>query len=228
MITSQDKKELIKDIKNPIRYYRIRLWGYGGEIVYGNSTAEEYDYWVTNAEARKKEFSIEDSNPFEEYMLNKDVDEKFKQVPPQFVREYDWYEHDSVEHCTGVTSNSAIIEIVELENKEYGADEIETIVDAQQFFDEFLDEWGCDYIVSDSDAFDQQYVFYAMSVEKGTFIECIVETDGKIDLTKLQFNGTDFPNGDELIVDIEYDGDLLDNDGVDTNGKGLYIELVEL
>ena len=32
MYTSEENKELVETIKKPIRYYRISLYGYGGEL----------------------------------------------------------------------------------------------------------------------------------------------------------------------------------------------------
>lgn len=231
MATSEEKQELIDDIKRPIRYYRIRLYGYGSEIVYGKSSKEEYEYWQ-DINARCNEMNLdpeENDNPFQVYMFEKEEKEDlYEFVPNHIKREGEWYEQDDCDHASGVATNACRVEIVEVESDEYGATEIETIVGGEEFYDTFYDAYEPEIVIGDSEAYDHEYVFFGLSAEKGVFFDGIIETQGKIDISKLKFFGTEFPNGDDLIYDIEYDGSYIDNNGGDTNGKGLYIEIQKL
>jgi hypothetical protein len=49
MATSEEKTELVETLKGP-RFYRISLWGYGGEAAYMNLTKEAFDFWNTHTE----------------------------------------------------------------------------------------------------------------------------------------------------------------------------------
>ena len=43
--TEEAHEELIETIKSVSTTLSIRLWGYGGESVYGRITKEAYEYW---------------------------------------------------------------------------------------------------------------------------------------------------------------------------------------
>ena len=65
------------------------------------------------------------------------------------------------------------------------------------------------------------YVFYGMSIEKGTFNDVYLRTEGKkFDVSKLDVKAMEMPNGDNIITEILYNGEPLDGDFGDTNGKG--------
>lgn len=221
-----ENQELIDTIKRPIRHYRITLWGYGGEIVYGNSTKEEYDYWETNIEERRKQFNIpEDESPFNRYMMDKDDVGGYEAVPTNIQREGEWYDQDDMDHASGVSCDSATINIVEVNDEEYNAEEICEIV--QCSLDEFIEDTDANLIIGDSDAINRSFMFYAISVEKGTFFDGRLTVTGKIDFSKLRFECTEYPNGDTIVNHVFYGDEEIDNDGGDTNGKSLYIELVD-
>jgi hypothetical protein len=225
MATTEEKQDLVDTIKRPVRHYRIKLWGYGGEILYGKSNNEEYDFWETNINERRKEFNIpEDDAPFYRYIMDKDDIGGYEAIPENLQRIGEWYEQDDIDHGNGVTYESAIIEIIEVENDECSANEIEEIL--QKNLDELVDENGNELIIGDSEATEQPYVLYAMSVEKGTFFDGCLTINGKIDLLKLRFACTEYPNGDVLVDHIFYDDEEIYNTGGDTISKALYIELI--
>jgi hypothetical protein len=58
------------------------------------------------------------------------------------------------------------------------------------------------------------------SAEKGTFFEGYIETVGDFDPKKLKIYTSEYLNGDDTVQSIEYDGNEIDNQGGDTNGKG--------
>jgi hypothetical protein len=45
------------------------------------------------------------------------------------------------------------------------------------------------------------------------------------DIKKLKIFCEEFPNGDDTVVRVEYDGEEIDNQGGDTNGKGYSVAL---
>lgn len=232
MATNEEKHNLIDTIKRPIRHYRIRLLGYGAEYVWGESTQEEYSFWQ-NTENCYKEMDLdpdEHANPFEVYMFEKN-DTDFDFVPEAIRREGDWYDQDDIEHINGPTFDSAFIEIVELDTEDYNSDEIETIVDNTELYN-FVEDKEIENVWGEVEVKD--YMFEAVSSSKGCFFEGRLTTNGKIDLTKLQFDITEAPNGDEIVVGINYKlnnddqiGEPIDNDGGDTREKGFYVSIVK-
>jgi hypothetical protein len=228
MATSEEKQDLVDTIKRPIRHYRIRLWGYGGEVSYGKSSKEEFAYWETDIEARRAEFNIpDDESPFNRYMMDKDDIGGYETVPSTILREGEWYDQADVDHGYGVAYESANIDIVEVEDDEYNAEEIDTV--HQGVLDEFIDQYDASVVVGESEAVEQEYCFYAMDIQKGTFFDGILTVNGKIDLSKLKFECTEYPNGDTLVNHVFYEQDEIDNSaGADTNSKALYIELHKL
>ena len=59
MATSEEKQELLEDIKRPVRHYRIMLWGYGGENSYIRLTKEQYEYWNQRKEDDDEDYLVE-------------------------------------------------------------------------------------------------------------------------------------------------------------------------
>jgi hypothetical protein len=225
MVTSDQKQELIDYIKRPLRHYKILLGGYGSEVVYGRSSQEEYDYWETNIEERRRQFNIpEDESPFNRYIMDKEDIGGYEAVPENLKRKYDWFEEDDVDHGMGVNYQSAYLIIVEFDDAE--ETEIETIV--EEDLPKFIDYYNIDFIVGDSEAVDIPYLYSAVSAEKGIFFDGRLTTNGKIDLSKFRFECTEYPNGEILVNHVFYGGQELDNYSDGTNSKGLYIELLDL
>ena len=69
MATIEQKKKLIKTIKNPVRYFRLNFSRYGGEVAMGSITKGQYDYWVDR------------QSEFEEYIPQVDFDACFRVCP---------------------------------------------------------------------------------------------------------------------------------------------------
>ena len=236
MATSDQNKELIEDIKRPVKHYKIRIAGYGMEGVWGESSKEELEFW-NDKEARCEQMELdpdEHDNPFEVYMFEKeDLDEDgFPFIPKHLRREGAWYEQDNIEHASGAEFSAAFIEIVEVENDEYIAKEIRTICEGREI-SELCDEYDIENMWSDVDV--SPYYFQAISSEKGQFFDGRISLNERIDLSKIKFNITECPTGDDIIVGVMYgagdDPDNwidIDNDGGNTNGKGMYVQLVEL
>jgi hypothetical protein len=79
-----------------------------------------------------------------------------------------------------------------------------------------LTEMGCE----DEAPEGTEYIAQMYSSEKGTFFEGIVETIGAFDPKKLKVYTTEYLNGEDTVTGVEYEGNDIENDGGDTNGKG--------
>ncbi len=87
-------------------------------------------------------------------------------------------------------------------------------------------EWSCGEEVWIDSQPAGTVVFIGTSSEKGTFFEADLELKMPFDPSKLCLH-YDEVDGNEIITSVSYDGEELNNDGGDTNGKssdfGFYI-----
>jgi hypothetical protein len=235
MATSEEKTELVETIKGP-RFYRLVINGYGGEGAYINISKEAYEFWN----------DVNDDygdGDFVQYLVNDDPDEieyeEIESVPPEAdfltVKGEDykqqWYEAEG-EFCHqyGVEYGSAWMSIDEVDGADYSAAHITEVIENKTVSD-LIDEIGeeTDWEVElheggNDDWYEKQgdYVAQMYSSEKGSFFDATIETVGEFDPKKLKFYITEYPNGEDCIDSVSYDGEELDNNGGDTNGKGYY------
>lgn len=231
MATSEEKQETVDTLKGP-RYYRVTLWGYGGESAYININKAAYNFWKNITE----EFGDSD---LVSYMTNaEDGDWEFddvEEIPEdaKFMEDEDggrpWYEANG-EYCHqyGVEYGSARISVDEIDSGEYNASVITTVIDGEDVTEladqvreesdyeiELCDQGECDTFEPEGD-----YVVQFYSSEKGTFFDGVIETVGNFDIRKLEFVINEYPNGEDIIDGLRYNGVDIDNNGGDTSGKG--------
>ena len=234
MATSEEMKETVETLKGP-RYYRIQLWGYGGEAAYINLTKEAYEFWKPIVEE-------EGDSDLVSYMVNAedgDLDDLEVIVPPEAmfmqveedgeVSAYPWYEAPG-EFChqNGIEYTNARIEVTEIDSEDYSANHVADVIDGEELSDminALEEESGYELELTDMgecETWDDEgeYICQFYSAEKGTFFEGIIETIGKFDPKKLKLIINEYPNGEDIVDGIQYDGVDIDNMGGDTNGKG--------
>lgn len=216
------------------RYYRITMGGYGGELVYGAITKEAYDWWVEKDEELLENYVHEDD---EEALQNMGVP-----VEADFRHDdgyhSQWYEVDSVEHDNGVAFDNAHICVEQVEDDTWDAKSIKEVFDGT--LEDFINktnkgEFDKGPAVGGNIGFVQHefdtkepYLFYGMSVEKGSFFDGMVVTNGtEFNPRLLSFSATEYPNGDNIIGSLTYNGEEVDNNGGDTRGKAMYFEVMQ-
>ena len=242
MATSEQKKELVEEIKGP-HYYRISVNGYGAETAYIKLNKEAYDFWKQSLESGDSDclhyaLNAEDKKPADVNADEEYEDINAADIPREamFLHDNDddvgspWYEApNEFDHVWGVASDSAYINIEKVDSAEYNASHLEDIVeneDLSEFTSRISEEtdWEVELTEGLKDGSNYankgDYVLQFMSSEKGTFFEGILETPGLIDLKKLKFTIDEAPNGEDTLFDVSYDGEEIDNQGGDTNGKG--------
>ena len=231
MATTEEKTELVETLKGP-RYYRVRLWGYGGEAAYMNVSKETYDFWKPITEEHGDSDLVN-------YAVNDDPDdyefEDIETVPTEadFLTEdeykYPWYEAPG-EFChqNGVEFSSARIDVEEVDSDDYRANEVAEVLDGESLEDLLSTvEEDSNYEIEPKDwgeaepiANEGEYVCQFYSSEKGTFFDGIIETVGDFDIKKLKAVINEYPNGEDIVDGLLYDNVDIDNDGGDTTGKG--------
>ena len=230
MATPEEKQETIDVLKGP-RYYRIHINGYGGEAAYINLSKEAYDFWKGVTEEHGDHDLVQ-------YMVEAENDdcefEDIDAVPPeaQFMTEdeytYPWYEApNEFVHQYGVEYSSAYLNVEELDSDDYVMSKrIADVVDGenlQEYLDGIMEanNYEFDLVECDEDLDGEgDYVVQFYSSEKGCFFDGIIETHGDFNPRKLKIVYSEYPNGDDVVTIVEYDGVEIDNNGGDTNGKG--------
>ena len=233
MATSEENKELVETLKGP-RFYRIQLWGYGGESEYMNLTKEQYEFWHAHIEEHGDSDAVQYCAGAEDGDFNFDeLDEvpEIAQILKVPGEDYSssWYESPTgFTHQWGVDYNNANLTVEEVASDEYNAKHIADVVDGEELSEYInkLDEENnyelelTEMGVDEGEDAEGKYTAQMYSAEKGTFFEGIIETVGNFDPKKLKIHTLEYLNGDDTVQRIEYDGKEVDNGGGDTNGKG--------
>ena len=89
-----------------MKYYEIKINGYGGELVNGKVTKEQYEFWVEQNEETLSHHVFYD--PYDETKENLIHDDK----DPRFLGY--WHDLDDIIHENGADLGSAYIEINEV------------------------------------------------------------------------------------------------------------------
>lgn len=213
MATKKEKEELIEALKAEKKIYEIILSGYGGEIVLGRITKEQYEFW-------------QDRDDFDEHCNDWDNE---LEVPEEhrIVQDGAWHDNDNLAHETGCEfSELNYITVVDKTTNQ-------TVFESPLGY-EALEKHGIDpdginseeyYIRYDSDA---EYAFLGQSVEKGTFYTGEVEVFGKFDPRKLSFSHIDV-EGWDLINGVSYESEIVeDTGGYSTTGKSLEFKIFQV
>ena len=233
-------EELNEIIKRPDRYYRITINGYGGESAYMSISKEAHDFWkevteehgdrdlvhyTVSAEDGDFDFDNIDSVPDEADFLKWEDEGEVYHSP--------WYESPTeFEHTYGVTYDSAWIEIEEVDGPDWSDKVLDTVVEHQEvtaLVDEIYENSGDEYVelqeysCCDKEPTGTEYIAQMYSSEKGTFFDGVLHLQGEqFDPTKLRIQVVEYLNGEDTIAGVTYNGEEIDNNGGDTNGKGYY------
>ena len=234
MATTEEKTELVETLKGP-RFYRIQLNGYGGESAYMSISKEAHDFWQPVCE----EHGDYDLSTY----MNSDGEEdlefdNIESVPPeaQFLHDPDhdnykrpWFEsHTEFEHTMGVEWGSAYVVVEEVDSADYMSNHIADVIEGENLsellsnleeehnYEIELTQMGCE----DEAPEGVEYIAQLYSSEKGSFFDGVIETVGEFDVKKLKVYTTEYMNGEDTVTSIEYEGNDIENNGGDTNGKG--------
>ena len=205
MATIEQKKKLIKTIKNPIRYFRLNFSRYGGEVAMGTISKDQWEYWS-------------DNDGFEEYMgkVDFDADDANKEIPKRAQFDQPFYEYNNICHMCGpewADGQTMYIEELNkngqsLENGEGGY-----VQDIQHDFEDF-ESLGAEVVCSEdhhagSKSCEHEYYVFGQYFNKGGWhTPDIIKTgpDGiEIDKLKISYVNAD---GFKVFNEVEYDGDV--------------------
>ncbi len=206
MATIEQKRKLIKTIKNPIRYFRLNFSRYGGEVAMGTITKEQYEHWK------------DDQSAFEEYMgqVDFDSDEANKEIPGKAQFTAPFYEYEDICHMSGPEwedSQTMYIEEIDKDGKPLEDGEGGFVQDIQHDFGD-LQSLGAEIKCSEehhagSKSCENHYYVFGQYFNKGGWhTPDIIKTgpDGiEIDKLKISYVNAD---GFNVFNEIEYDGEI--------------------
>jgi len=204
MATLEQKKKLIKTIKNPVRYFRLNFSRYGGEVAMGTITKDQYEYWT-------------DNDGFEEYMsqVDYDAEEANKEIPKRAQFDQPFYEYSNICHLSGpewADGQTMYIEELNKDGNPLENDEGGFVQDIQHDFEDLtsLDaivECDEEHNPGSKSCENEYYVFGQYFNKGGWHTPDIIKTgpDG-IEMDKLKIRYTD-ADGFKVFNEIEYDGE---------------------
>jgi hypothetical protein len=210
-----EHEKLIEVLKFTPRTYRVRLWGYGGEYVMGTLDCKVYDYF------KKRRLDVSEFAWNGDYAEENNIPEDMYPFEPG-----NWHDCDNMGHCWGVDRSAGTVQVDDENSNTIYEKALEDITGWEDAEGNPEPEWTCgDEIWIDSQEKGTP-VFIGVSSEKGTFFEAELELKAPFDPAKLTLNYDEI-DGNEIITSVSYDGEELNNDGGDTNGKssdfGFYI-----
>jgi hypothetical protein len=212
MATRKQKKELIDALKFTPRDITISLSGYGGEIVMGRITEQQYDFW-------------QDRDDLEELVHDWDGD---MDVPSdmRFITDGAWHDVDDLCHESGCEASDCCTITVydELEN----CDSWESNLDISNLDSKGVDVSGHSHISPEEDQPAGTCVFMGQNFEKGTFFSGTIRITQPFDHRKLSISWIDC-DGWRLINGVEYDGEEVEGyDGYSTSGKSMEFRVYQI
>ena len=163
MATIEQKRKLIKTIKNPIRYFRLNFSRYGGEVAMGTITKDQWEYWS-------------DNDGFEEYMgqVDFDAEEANKEIPKRAQFDRPFYEYSNICHMSGPEwddSQTMYIEEIDKDGKPLENEDGGFVADIQHDFGD-LESLGAEVVCSEehhasSKSLKHHYYFFGQYFNKG-------------------------------------------------------------
>ena len=213
MATIEQKKNLIKTIKNPVRYFRLNFSRDGGEVAMGTITKDQWEYWS-------------DNDGFEEYMgqVDFDADQANKEIPKRAQFDQPFYEYGNICHLSGpewADGQTMYIEELDKDGQSMEDGDGGYVQDIQHEFED-LESLGAEVVceeehhASSKSCENEYYVFGQYFNKGGWHTPDIIKTgpDGiEMDKLKIRYTNAD---GFKVFNEIEYDGEAyyLEEDSI--------------
>jgi len=207
-MATKKKLDLFDVLKFTPQTYKIRMYGYGGEVVMGTVDKKVYNYFQDN-EINLSDFVYDWDN-------EQEIPEEFLPFNPG-----SWYECDNIIHENGVEMNDACMVEVEDENGKI-------IWQSSLSLDDLENHGATTTSIGEYYASEQPpgtVVFYGQSFEKGSFWDGELELTQPFDPSMLSFSYVDV-EGWIVNCGIDYEDEELYSDDYSTTGKSSSFEFI--
>ena len=198
-----DHEALIELLKFTPRTYTIQMWGYGGEVIMGTVDRKIFDYF------KSRRLDVSDFAWDSDYAEDNDIPEEMWPFTPG-----SWYDCDDMAHAHGTSRNAGTLQV----SDENGDTVYERGLEGIDGYSDDSAEWSSGDEVWIGMKPAGTVVFIGRSNEKGTFFEGEIELKQPFDITKVMLNYDEI-DGEELVTGVEYDGETIENNGGNTDGK---------
>lgn len=199
--------------------YRIEIRGYGGEYCLGTISEEQCKFWTNNEVMSILKGFDDAEEAFADYITNVDEYDSDDSIPEEVKFEYHWYEIDDIYHYMGANIHHSWIIVHRVwEDKEL------KVLD--ESLTKFVENSGS--VIEHHDFYlpeDTEYLLESISSEKGTLFQGEFVTNDLIDFDLFKIHTYEAWNEEEIICQVEYDSEEIDNEGATTNGKGYFFTL---
>ena len=193
MATSEEKQDLINDIKYPYKYYRIKVYGHGGDNVLYKLDKHGFDYWTRAL--RKNPSAILDY--FSNDLPIKYEDGTLVEIPP-YARFLDDRNYSKVGIEYGTIFSTCDISVTQTDGDDIGSNDIKTIIKGTP-----VASLNCPIIYEEQMKLPA-YVLSHNRHEVGYFIECILRIDHKFDIKHVTLPILERAKGDIVLKGINY------------------------
>jgi hypothetical protein len=200
MATIEEQEKLLATLKFTPRTYNISLWGYGGEVAMGTIDRKIFDYF------KHRRICVSD------YAWDYDAVEELN--IPEDMQPFSpgsWYECDNLAHASGVSRSSGNIQVTDENNEPVFESDLESLDGSDVGF-------CCEDEAWIGMVQPGEVVFIGRSNEKGTFFEGEIDLVAPFDIEKLELHYDEI-DGEEIVSSVYYDGEEIDNNGGNTDGK---------
>ena len=188
MATSEEKQELIDDIKFPYKFYRIKVYGHGGDDVLYKLDKYGFDYWTR--ELQKNPSAIID------YIHDARSDKVKINLPPyaQFLKDYT----SKIGIEWGAIFSSCDLSVTQTDGDDIGSNDIKTIIKGTP-----ISSLNCPSLKLDKMEVSK-FVLAHSRHEVGDFLECILKIDHRFDIKNLIFPTVERAKGDIVLQGLFY------------------------
>ena len=188
MATSEEKHDLIKDIKYPYKYYRIKVYGRGGHDFLFKLDKYGFDYW--SRELQKNPSAIID------YINDARNSTVKNNLPPyaDFLSDND----SRIGMEWGANFSSCDLSVTQTDGEDIGSNNVKTIIQGTP-----LSSLNLPTIQLDRTQLPK-YVLAYSSNEVGDFIELILKINRPFDIKDLKFGILERAKGDIVLQDVIY------------------------
>lgn len=194
MATSEEKHELIDDIKFPFKFYRIKIYGHGSDDILYKLDKYGFDFW--SRELQKNPCAIID------YIHDARNNDKVKiNLPPyaQFLKDYT----SRIGIQRGALFSSCDFSVTRVDGEDIASNNIDTIIQGTP-----VASLKCPVINLDKIHLPK-YVLSHSRHEVGDFIETILKIDHRFDIKHLKFSILERAKGDLVVKGVVYKGQEL-------------------
>lgn len=198
------------------KFYNVQVYGYGGEVVVGEITKDQFEYW-----SKKEDDELSD------HIFAWEEDDT-----PEEAKLGEWHEVDSIAHEWSCDPNAATIVINQVKDGEYNSEIMEEVFNGS--LEDLLEENELDLEFSEEMyATEPGYYFKAYSAEKGCFWDARLSLPDDVEFNLKNFSFcVDEVEGEDMLSSIDYivagKHYELENDGGDSRGKAFYCSVWEI